>query len=342
MTYPKVSIFWINYNSKNIINIVLESLYSLFELNYPNYEVIIVDNGSIDGSFDIIRQTIESRRHGNVYVRLIKLNRNRGFNAANNIAFQARDKNAKYVVLLNNDAVPAQDSLLNLVEVMEAEKENRIAAAQGIITTWDGTKVDNMGFIVDELLFAHALYRGHDPYSIKRPHYCTFASGAYSIYLIDSILKVNRREILFDNHMFAYYDDKVLGLKLWDHMYKVKAFPFIAARHYGSASFGYLTIPKLYLTTRNFLVLCKVVDNFRYKPLASILFPLRRAFEILVKSKKMKRKEIFERFYVLLRALLQAKNCFSLINYRIDLSNVPLMKLNIIEALVTLVSKLED
>jgi glycosyltransferase involved in cell wall biosynthesis len=52
---PKVSIVWLNYNSAKFLDLALHSLKSLFELGYDNYEVIIVDNGSTDGSFEVIR-----------------------------------------------------------------------------------------------------------------------------------------------------------------------------------------------------------------------------------------------------------------------------------------------
>ena len=338
MVYPKVSILWINYNSKKIVDIVLESLYSVFELDYPNYEIIIVDNGSTDGSFNMIKQVIESRRYNNasVNVKLIRLRRNRGFNTANNIAFQARDKNTKYVVLLNNDAVLLPDSLLNLVEIIEAEKENGIAATQGVITTWDGTKVDNMGFVVDELLFVHALYRGYNPYDIKKPHYCTFVSGAYSIYSVEAILKVNKREILFDGHMFAYFDDKVLGLKLWCNGFKIKSFPIVAARHYGSATFGYMSPKKIYLTTRNFLALCRITKTMRYKPFVLVGYPLRRLAEMFLMAQDL--KELKEGLYSIIRAIFYANKCQSLIDYSIHLNKVLILRLNFINA-IKIISK---
>jgi glycosyltransferase involved in cell wall biosynthesis len=52
---PKVSIVWLNYNSAKFLDLALRSLKSLFELGYDNYEVIIVDNGSIGGSFEVIK-----------------------------------------------------------------------------------------------------------------------------------------------------------------------------------------------------------------------------------------------------------------------------------------------
>jgi glycosyltransferase involved in cell wall biosynthesis len=52
MTWPKVSIIWLNYNSSGILPIVLRSLESISDLEYPSdrFELIVVDNGSTDDS----------------------------------------------------------------------------------------------------------------------------------------------------------------------------------------------------------------------------------------------------------------------------------------------------
>jgi len=49
---PPLSIIWVNYNSMIIMDIVLRSLRSVLELEYPDYEVIVVDSASSDGSFE--------------------------------------------------------------------------------------------------------------------------------------------------------------------------------------------------------------------------------------------------------------------------------------------------
>jgi glycosyltransferase involved in cell wall biosynthesis len=49
---PRVSVVWLNYNSVKSLGLVLGSLKSLFELDYDNHEIIVVDNASTDGSFE--------------------------------------------------------------------------------------------------------------------------------------------------------------------------------------------------------------------------------------------------------------------------------------------------
>jgi glycosyltransferase involved in cell wall biosynthesis len=56
---PPLSIIWVNYNSMSIMDIALRSLKSILELEYPDYEVIVVDNASNDGSFEKIRDLVK-------------------------------------------------------------------------------------------------------------------------------------------------------------------------------------------------------------------------------------------------------------------------------------------
>jgi GT2 family glycosyltransferase len=139
MAFPKASILWINYNSMNFIDIALGSLQAIADLDYPNYEVIIVDNASTDKSFDVIKSFAERSRF-----KLIRSERNLGFTGGNNLGFKARDRDSKYVVLINNDAVPHKNSL-ELIELMEAEE--RVGGAQGIIL--NRKRVESAGIMME-------------------------------------------------------------------------------------------------------------------------------------------------------------------------------------------------
>jgi glycosyltransferase involved in cell wall biosynthesis len=57
--WPPLSIIWVDHNSMGIMNIVLRSLKSVLELEYPDYEAIVVDNASSDGSFEKIRDLVK-------------------------------------------------------------------------------------------------------------------------------------------------------------------------------------------------------------------------------------------------------------------------------------------
>jgi len=87
---PKVSIIWLNYNSARFLSLALRSLKSLFDLDYDNYEIIIVDNASTDGSFEAIKDFAERLKPSSVRVRFVRSDRNRGYSGGMNLGWLAR------------------------------------------------------------------------------------------------------------------------------------------------------------------------------------------------------------------------------------------------------------
>lgn len=263
MSLPKVSIIWLNYNSMKIINLALKSLNAISELDYPSdkYELIVVDNGSIDGSFEKIKEFLE--RKGNLRKKIIRLGNNLGFTGGNNVGFKARDRESRYVVLLNNDAVPFKESLKAMVEYAE---QYDVGGLNGIILRYgEGSVIDTAGDFIDELLCSYHVGAGNPaPWIIKKPFYVTYADGAYALYNVDQVLR-SMGEKLFFNEFFGYGDDNVLGLMLWSNNYKVIAIPVVVAAHRRGSTFGKHQItPSIYLSERNKVVLSRLT-NARYK-----------------------------------------------------------------------------
>lgn len=110
---PKVSIIIINWNGKED---TLECLKSLQKLNYTNYEIIVVDNGSKDGSQKAIKTMYPS-------INLIETGQNLGFAEGNNVGIKyALEKKAQYIFLLNNDTIIAPDTLSHLITFAESDQ----------------------------------------------------------------------------------------------------------------------------------------------------------------------------------------------------------------------------
>ena len=153
--HPQVSIIILNWNNwKDTI----ECLESLYQINYPNYDVIIVDNGSKDNSLkkireysknkiksntnnlenkpiklfeytkkeseDIIKPENYSKLSPNRRLILIKNDKNDGFAEGNNIGIRSALKSfqPKYVLLLNNDTVVDKNFLNELVKASENDE----------------------------------------------------------------------------------------------------------------------------------------------------------------------------------------------------------------------------
>jgi len=111
---PGVAIIVVNWNRRAD---TLACLSSLSRLQYPNYEVIVIDNDSTDDSVTAIQAA-------HPQVTLIETGENLGFVGGNNVGLEhARTLGADYALLLNNDTEVAPDFLQRLVEAAEADPQ---------------------------------------------------------------------------------------------------------------------------------------------------------------------------------------------------------------------------
>lgn len=264
---PKVSVLWVNYNSSSFIDLALESIRAVKGLDYSNYELVIVDNGSVDDSFETIKSFIE-RVH--VKSKIIKLEKNVGYTGGNNIAYAAREPDSRYIVLLNSDAVPQKDSLRKLVKIMENDES--LGAVQGVILNYDEKTIDTAGDYLSELFGTCSRAQGKLLKPLRKSVSITSADGAYSIYRVEAIKKTtNQDDCLFDDYIFACYDDYMLGLKVWNNGFKIKAVPLITAKHRRGTSFEKVRPLQFYLGVRNRIILNEI-SNSRYKNLLRLFF----------------------------------------------------------------------
>ncbi|MGB6120559.1 MAG: glycosyltransferase family 2 protein, partial [Bacteroidota bacterium] len=101
---PLVSIVLVNYNGRDFLE---PCLHSLLDQTYQPIEIILVDNGSTDGSVELAQTRFPS-------VRIVESERNLGFAEGNNAGFA--QANGEYVALLNNDTVVEENWLSTLVD----------------------------------------------------------------------------------------------------------------------------------------------------------------------------------------------------------------------------------
>lgn len=231
---PKVTVIVVNYNSRTKWNIVSQSLRSILELKYRPLEIILIDNGSTDGSYELIKDMLKVVKQDEEFkFKLVRLSRNYGFAVANIIAYLLRDPESKYVALINNDLAPRPESLDILVQVLE--KYPRVAGVQGVILTWDEMYIDSYGCIVTQHGISYAIGSGlGQQYVAKlKPTLATYVDGAYSVYRVEALESVGG---LFLPYFFMYGDDYELGIRLWRNKWILLSVPIIAGRHYRSAS----------------------------------------------------------------------------------------------------------
>lgn len=120
--YPFCSIIILNYFGEKVID---KTIKSVLNLKYPkkNYEIIIVDNNSLDKSREILERFAKKYTQ----IKLIYSDKNLGFAGGNNLGI--KKAKGEYVILLNNDCLVDKNWLIELVKV--AEKDKKIFAVGG-------------------------------------------------------------------------------------------------------------------------------------------------------------------------------------------------------------------
>lgn len=202
MNYPKVFIIILNWNG---LKDTLECLESVLKLDYPNFKVIVVDNGSTDDPVEVLRKTYPQ-------ITLIENNENLGYTGGNNIAMRhAMEHGADYMWLLNNDTVVETDTLSKIVATTESSSE--IGLVSPVIYYYDDpSKVQFCGSYIDwnSLTVVYPEHKSSDVDSV-------FTSGN-NVCLWGTALLIRRALIekvgyLKDDY-FAYWEDTEYSVRV--------------------------------------------------------------------------------------------------------------------------------
>ncbi len=128
MNQPKVCIMTLNWNG---LENTTECLESLKKINYPNYEVIVVDNGSEGNDAQVLEEKFGD------YIHLIKNDKNYGGSGGHNIGmkYALNNSNPDYLLLLDNDTVVDRNFLDELVQV--STTDSKIGAVTAVIYSYD-------------------------------------------------------------------------------------------------------------------------------------------------------------------------------------------------------------
>lgn len=236
MKYPLVSVVILNWNGGTYAE---EAIASVLKQNYPEYELIVVDNGSVDFSLQTIKDRFKDK------LRLIENKANVGFAAGNNIGI--RQARGEYVALLNNDAVADLSWLKELVTIAQTDPVIGMCASK-VLNYFERDIIDTVGHLV----YRDGLNRGRGRLEKDSGQYDNieeifFPSGAAALYRKAMLDEIG----LFDEDFFAYGEDADIGIrgKLagWKCIYVPKA---IAYHRYSASSFAYSPM-KAFFVERN-------------------------------------------------------------------------------------------
>jgi GT2 family glycosyltransferase len=232
----------VNWNRCTLLRACLESLRRQRNVSF---EVILVDNGSTDGSVEMARRDFGEA----CPLTIVENPDNRGFCEANNQGISLA--RGKFVALLNNDAEADPDWLHSLCAAFEGRPEMGMAASKIVFHDNPG-RIDKAG----HLIYLDGQNRGRGTGEIDSGQYDTLEEVIWP----DGCAAMYRKEMLdriggFDEDFFAYGDDAELGLRAriagWGCLYVPQA----VVRHHHSSTLGALSLRRLELIERNRVLL---------------------------------------------------------------------------------------
>ncbi len=244
---PLISILVVNWNGRRFLD---ECLSSLENQTWKEREFIVVDNGSTDGSADLIRAWTERQPKAGA----LCLSENTGFCRANNLAF-ARAR-GEWIALLNNDAVAEPTWLEELVRY--GDEANRIGMMGSKILFFEPPGViDKVG----HLIYWDGQNRGRGTMEADTGQY----NRAEEILWPDACAALYHRKVFeetggFDESFFAFGDDADLGMRARLLGWKAWYVPTAVVHHRHSATAGAYSPLKVMLVERNRLLLA--IKNF--------------------------------------------------------------------------------
>lgn len=187
---PMVSVIILNFNGGQD---VIECLTSVMEIDYTNFEIIVVDNGSTDNSV----KEIQSKFPG---VKIINNKNNLGFPGGNNAGIQG--STAPYVLLLNDDVVVGRSIIKDLVAGMQNHPGSGIAGP-AILYYKDPERIWAAGARVSSFGYTAHIGKGHKYAAGLSPQNVDYITGCAMLIKREVIDKIG----LMDPDYFLYYDD---------------------------------------------------------------------------------------------------------------------------------------
>src|SRR5919204_4087266 len=203
-------------------------LASLRRSSYPNLHVVVVDNGSTDGSPEHLAPLVEEP-----WGELVRASRNLGFTGGANLGLRLTlERGADYAFLLNNDAMVAPDCITTLVEAAERQPEAGFIGPK-IVWAQEPHRIWSAGMSV---AWHRATIEAHqNTPDDGRFDGCRVVQGLSGCALLVKRAVLERAGLL-DERYFAYYEDLDWCLRARPAGFRCLYVGRACASHIGSAS----------------------------------------------------------------------------------------------------------
>lgn len=228
-----LSVIVVSYNTRDLTRACLESVYR--ETALLDFEVIVVDNASEDGSADMVRAEFPQAR-------LLALEENVGFAAANNRA--AAEATGRYILLLNPDTVVLDGAIDTLVSFAEAHPEYGVYGgstffADGSVNPTSGWNLPTPWSLFATGVGLSSLFRNS---RLANPESVRYRDGVpVEVGIVTGCLLVISRDFWerlggFDTGFYMYGEDADLCIRARNKGARPVLCPNAQIIHYGGAS----------------------------------------------------------------------------------------------------------
>ena len=223
----KVTVIIPNYNGLKYLGDCLRSL----KKQTVKAPVLIVDNGSTDGSIEYIREELNGHPDRYPDVTIKQLPDNTGFAHAVNVGIKESD--AEYVLLLNNDTVSDEKMVESLLRAIESRK-NAFSVGAKMLSMKNPELIDDCGDYYCALGWAFSPARDKNSSRYTKTIAVTSACAGAAIYRKAVFDEIG----LFDDAHFCYLEDVDVGYRARIYGYKNYCEPSAVVYHAGSGTSG--------------------------------------------------------------------------------------------------------
>lgn len=291
MQQPELSIITVNYNGIADTAALIESLQS--HLTIP-YEMIVVDNGSLEDEASMLKQKFP-------YIKGIRSESNLGFAGGNNLGII--HASAELLLFINNDTYVKDDSLIHLLERMKKEPclggispKILFADQEGLIQFAGYTHLSKITLRNNLIGF-----REPDVGQYDHPISTPYLHGAAMLVRKEAIDKAGMMPEIY----FLYYEELDWSLQLRRAGYQLEYNPAARVFHKESSSVGQNTPLKAFYMTRNRLLFAKrnLLPFDRSLSMAYQIFLVlpKRVFQALITGKSDLAKAMIKGCWAFLR-----------------------------------------